>query len=95
MQQAPYYAPYYRVSHWAIWNKNFGVLAKSQEKLELRRDLAGHHFKTASLPHAPFVRALNATKANLPQGYKVRCQSYVNVLSAKSLFSGLTILRIK
>ena len=69
-----------RVSHWAIWNKNFGLLAKSQEKLELRRDLAGHHFKTASLPHAPFVRTLNATKTNLPQGYKVTNINIQNIM---------------
>ena len=61
----------FRVTHWAIWNKNFGLLSKSQEKLELRHDLLGHHFKAASLAHPPFVRVLNATKDNLPQGYKV------------------------
>ena len=82
-----------RVSHWAIWNKNFGLLAKSQEKLELRRDLAGHHFKTASLPHPPFVRTLNATKTNLPQGYKVSYKIVCEQVDLKH-FSGLITLRI-
>ena len=60
-----------RISKWGVWSEGEGVAAIS-DKLELRGDLSGVVFRTATLHSPPYNSVNSVNRSTVPVEYKVR-----------------------
>ena len=59
------------ISKWGVWSEGEGVAAIS-DKLELRGDLSGVVFRTATLHSPPYNSVNYVNRSTVPVEYKVR-----------------------
>ena len=77
----------FRIQTFGVWNKFLGLEAL-KNKLELRTDLSGVHFRTTTLNSQPFTHVEYINKSFLPRGYLVISKKNCQLLAIYCLDKG-------